>query len=199
MAQTRFSSRLNDLHPSPIREILSVANRPGMISFAGGLPCPDTFPVLDVKVPQAALQYGTTEGDLALRQRISKDLLELDLDCDAEQVLVVSGSQQGIDLVAKLFIDRETPVAVESPTYLAALQTFLVFRCAVCFLCAGPMRGSVPVSAKTRLCLCDPHISESHGTLLFRCAAGGAGGRLRSERRARFRGRPVSRFGLHAM
>ena len=127
MAQTRFSSRLNDLHPSPIREILSVANRPGMISFAGGLPCPDTFPVLDVKVPQAALQYGATEGDLALRQRISEDLLELGLDCDAEQVLVVSGSQQGIDLVAKLFIDRETPVAVESPTYLAALQTFRFF------------------------------------------------------------------------
>jgi DNA-binding transcriptional MocR family regulator len=127
MAQTRFSSRLNDLHASPIREILSVVNRPGMISFAGGLPCPDTFPVLDVKVPQAALQYGATEGDLALRQRISEDLLRLGLDCNAEQVLVLSGSQQGIDLVAKLFIDRETPVAVESPTYLAALQAFRFF------------------------------------------------------------------------
>lgn len=127
MTGPKLSSRLKDLHPSPIREILSVASRPGMISFAGGLPCADTFPILDQAVPPATLQYGATEGELPLRQRISEELSELGLDCRPEQVLVISGSQQGIDLVAKLFIDRGTAVAVESPTYLAALQVFRFF------------------------------------------------------------------------
>lgn len=123
----RFSARVGDLHPSPIREVLAVANRPGMISFAGGLPSPETFPAFDLGAPPATLQYGATEGDPALRQRIAVELQALGLDCDAGQILVLSGSQQGIDLAAKLFIDPGTPVAVESPTYLAALQVFRFF------------------------------------------------------------------------
>lgn len=123
----RFSARVGDLQPSPIREILAVAERPGMISFAGGLPSPATFPTFQLDPPPAALQYGASEGDPALRRRIAAELRDLGLDCSAEQVLVLSGSQQGIDLVAKLFIDPGTPVAVESPTYLAALQVFRLF------------------------------------------------------------------------
>lgn len=126
-ATSRLSARVGDLHPSPIREILSVANRPGMISFAGGLPSPETFPRFSLEAPPGALQYGPTEGDPELRQRIAEELGKIGLECDAGQVLVLSGSQQGIDLVAKLFIDPGTPVAVESPTYLAALQVFRFF------------------------------------------------------------------------
>jgi DNA-binding transcriptional MocR family regulator len=127
-AQARFSQRLNDLEASPIREILSVIQRPGMISFAGGLPAPESFPAVDLaRVPAASLQYGASEGDPELRRAIAEHLAEIGLDCSPAQVLVLSGSQQGIDLVGKLFIDAGTPVAVESPTYLAALQVFRYF------------------------------------------------------------------------
>jgi DNA-binding transcriptional MocR family regulator len=124
----QYSSRTRDLHASPIREILAVVNRPGMISFAGGLPAPDSFPQFDLDaMPQDVLQYGASEGDMELRQRVAEDLQTRGLQCSAEQVLILSGSQQGIDLVAKLFIDPGTAVAVESPTYLAALQVFRFF------------------------------------------------------------------------
>ena len=124
----RFSARARDLHPSPIREILAVVERPGMISFAGGLPAPETFPQFSLDaMPQGMLQYGASEGEWALRQRVAQDLQARGLHCAPEQVLILSGSQQGIDLVAKLFIDPGTPVAVESPTYLAALQVFRFF------------------------------------------------------------------------
>jgi 2-aminoadipate transaminase len=126
--EPRFSSRTRDLHASPIREILSVVDRPGMISFAGGLPAMESFPRFDLDaMPQAMLQYGPSEGEWELRQRVADDLNARGLRCSAEQVLILSGSQQGIDLVAKLFVDPGTAVAVESPTYLAALQVFRFF------------------------------------------------------------------------
>ncbi len=124
----RFSRRVEDLVASPIREILAFIDRPGMVSFAGGLPAARTFPSFDAgTVPSEWLQYGPSEGEPVLRQRIAAELVALGLRCAPEQVLVLSGSQQGIDLVAKLFIDAGTPVAVESPTYLAALQVFRFF------------------------------------------------------------------------
>ena len=122
-----LSTRVADLHPSPIREILAVAGQPGMISFAGGLPAAETFPRFGVAAPDTVWQYGPTEGDPALRARIAVELGALGVDAAAERVLVLSGSQQGIDLVGKLFVDAGTPVAVESPTYLAALQVFRFF------------------------------------------------------------------------
>lgn len=127
----RFSRRAARLEASPIREILSVIDRPGMISFAGGLPAPETFPAMNLaNVPAKWLQYGPSEGDPELRQCIAEHVNQLGLKCTPEQVLVLSGSQQGIDLVGKLFIDQDTPVAVESPTYLAALQVFRYFGAA---------------------------------------------------------------------
>ncbi|WP_408068326.1 aminotransferase-like domain-containing protein [Yersinia pekkanenii] len=99
-----------------------------MISFAGGLPAAESFPHLHLEgMPQSMLQYGASEGESALRKQIAQNLCERGLSCTEEQVLIISGSQQGIDLVAKLFIDQGTPVAVESPTYLAALQVFRFF------------------------------------------------------------------------
>src|SRR3954470_24114492 len=102
----RLSMRSADLHPSPVRDMLSVAQRPGMISFAGGLPSPETFAGLDLPPPpRDLLQYGPTEGEPALRARIAEDLAALGLDCGPDRVLVLSGSQQGIDLAAKLGVD----------------------------------------------------------------------------------------------
>ena len=118
------SARVTDLRPSPIRTILAVVDRPGMVSFAGGLPAGSMLPEWSGAVDPAVLQYGPSEGEPDLRAWVSERLTGLGLDAPAERVLVLSGSQQGIDLVAKLFVDPGTPVAVEFPTYLAALQAF---------------------------------------------------------------------------
>jgi len=124
----RLAARTARLHGSPIREILAVIDRPGMISFAGGLPAPETFPALCLeRLPPDWLQYGQSEGEWALREQVARDLAAIGLDCRPEQVLILSGSQQGIDLVAKLFVDDDAAVAVESPTYLAALQVLRLF------------------------------------------------------------------------
>ena len=144
-----FSRRVADLHASPIREILSVIDRPGMVSFAGGLPAAETFPTLSLAgLPPAMLQYGSSEGEPELRERIAADLNAIGLHCAPDQVLVLSGSQQGIDLVAKLFIDPGTQVAVESPTYLAALQVFRFFGAR--FLTFDPRRPGTPWPVEQR-------------------------------------------------
>lgn len=146
---SRLSRRISDLQASPIREILSVIDTPGMVSFAGGLPAPETFPVLSLEtVPRSWLQYGPTEGEPALRERIASDLRAIGLSCTLEQVLILSGSQQGIDLVAKLFVDTGTLVAVESPTYLAALQAFRFFGAR--FVALDPCEPRVRNGPRTR-------------------------------------------------
>jgi DNA-binding transcriptional MocR family regulator len=124
----RLSARLKDLHGSPVRAMLEASLRPEVISFAGGLPAPETLEDIELPPPpRALLQYGPTEGEPALRARIAEELAAIGLDCPAERVMVLSGSQQGIDLVAKLCVDAGTPVGVESPAYLAALQVFRFF------------------------------------------------------------------------
>lgn len=123
-----YSERVTRLTGSLIREILALTQQPGVISFAGGLPAAEVMPALDFTgVPQALRQYGTTEGEPALRERIAADLKALGIASAPERVLITAGSQQGIDLVAKLFIDPGTPVALEAPSYLAAIQSFRFF------------------------------------------------------------------------
>ncbi|MEZ5209617.1 aminotransferase-like domain-containing protein [Gordonia sp. (in: high G+C Gram-positive bacteria)] len=119
-----FSQRIGGLAPSPIRAVLGVIDRPGMVSFAGGLPATSLLPEWSGTVPAELMQYGPSEGEPELRELVSRRLTDLGLDAPAERVMILSGSQQGIDLAAKLFVDPGTPVAVESPTYLAALQVF---------------------------------------------------------------------------
>jgi 2-aminoadipate transaminase len=123
-----YSERVGRLTGSLIREILALTQQPGVISFAGGLPAAEVMPALDLsEVPQSLRQYGTTEGEPALRERIAADLKVLGIASAPERVLITAGSQQGIDLVSKLFIDPGTPVALEAPSYLAAIQSFRFF------------------------------------------------------------------------
>ena len=106
-----LSQRISQLVASPIREILAVIQKPGMISFAGGLPSPDSFPDFDLReVPRDVWQYGTSEGEPELRAAICAELRQLGFACEPDQVLVLSGSQQGIDLVAKLIVDQGTEI-----------------------------------------------------------------------------------------
>jgi len=126
----KLAARSEKMNPSVLREILKVTERPGIISLAGGLPSPRTFPVsafaqacADVLGAQgeAALQYAASEGYAPLRQAVA-DMLPWDVD--PEQVLITTGSQQGLDLVAKVLLDPGSQVLVETPTYLGALQAF---------------------------------------------------------------------------
>ena len=125
-----LAQRAHKMNPSVIREILKVTEKPGIISFAGGLPSPKTFPVEAFAAAceavlrtdgRAALQYASSEGLPALREWIAG---QLPWDVSPDQVLITTGSQQGLDLVAKVLIDEDSPVLVETPTYLGALQAF---------------------------------------------------------------------------
>jgi len=123
-----FSERVSRLKSSLIREILAAAQRPEVMSFAGGLPAESMLPAMDWSTLPASIgQYGMSEGEPALREAIAAEARALGVACEASQVLIVSGSQQTLDLAAKLFIDPGTEVLLEAPTYLAALQAFQLF------------------------------------------------------------------------
>lgn len=130
----RRASRLN---PSVIREILKLTEQPGVLSLAGGLPSPDSFPVEAVReatarvladTPREALQYAASEGHGPLREWVAAHLAQQGMQVQASQVLITTGSQQGLDLAAKVLVDSGAPVAVETPTYLGALQAFAPFE-----------------------------------------------------------------------
>ncbi|WP_439861721.1 PLP-dependent aminotransferase family protein [Pseudomonas sp. MBLB4136] len=123
-----FSERVARLKSSLIREILAAAQRPEVMSFAGGLPAEPMLPKVEwAAMPASMGQYGMSEGEPALREAIAAEARALGVPCEASQVLVVSGSQQTLDLASKLFIDPGTEVLLEAPTYLAALQAFQLF------------------------------------------------------------------------
>ena len=124
-----LARRAERLNPSTIREILKVTERPGIISLAGGLPSADTFPVAAMQeatarvlreTPREALQYAASEGYAPLREWVAGEMSSQGVRCDASQVLITTGSQQGLDLVGKVLIDPGSHVAVEHPTYLGA-------------------------------------------------------------------------------
>lgn len=123
-----FSERVTRLKSSLIREILAAAQRPEVMSFAGGLPAEAMLPALNWDaMPLNIGQYGMSEGEPQLRELLAAEARALGVPCQASQVLVVSGSQQTLDLAAKLYIDKGTPILLEGPTYLAALQIFQLF------------------------------------------------------------------------
>ncbi|MBX9409990.1 PLP-dependent aminotransferase family protein [Pseudomonas baetica] len=123
-----FSERVSRLKSSLIREILAAAQRPEVMSFAGGLPAEVMLPKVEWgDMPLSLGQYGMSEGEPALREALAAQARALGLACEASQVLVVSGSQQTLDLAAKLYIDKGTEILLEAPTYLAALQIFQLF------------------------------------------------------------------------
>jgi 2-aminoadipate transaminase len=128
-----FSHRMQQLRPSTIREILKVTAQPEIISFAGGLPAPELFPIEAVRAAadgvlvrhgREALQYGPSEGFGPLRDWIAAEMHSRGVKAEAAQVLVTNGSQQVLDLAGKLFLNPGDVVLTENPTYLAAIQAF---------------------------------------------------------------------------
>jgi 2-aminoadipate transaminase len=134
----RFSSRMKTTPRSFIREILKVAERPDIISFAGGLPNAELFATGDLaraahavisEDGHTALQYTTTEGYLPLREFIAARYRKrLGLDISPEEILITNGSQQCLDLLGKIFLDQGDPVAIECPGYLGAIQAFSMYQ-----------------------------------------------------------------------
>lgn len=129
----KFAKRTDLVHSSETREILKVTEKPEVISFAGGLPAPELFPVEALKVVSNAvlneegensLQYCMTEGYIPLREAICQRMMAVGINSTIENVLVTTGSQQAIDLTGRLFIDEGDTIICESPTYLAAINAF---------------------------------------------------------------------------
>jgi 2-aminoadipate transaminase len=133
----RFAQRMGGVRASAVREILKATEQPDVISFAGGLPAPELFPVDNVlaatervlrETGSSALQYSTTEGFAPLREQLAAISRARGIACTADDILVTTGSQQPLDLAGKLFIDAGDCILTESPTYLAALQAFRVYQ-----------------------------------------------------------------------
>jgi len=132
----KLARRMQAMQASEIREILKVTQEPDVFSFAGGLPAPELFPVAELQAAATAvlgdqgwraLQYSTTEGFPALREWIVERMNSRGTNVTLDDVLITSGSQQGLDLVGKLLLDEGDQVLCESPTYLGAISAFKVF------------------------------------------------------------------------
>ena len=129
----RFANRVNAMTSSVIREILKLTANPDIISFAGGLPSPDVFPIeefqeaCDMVLSEAgkqALQYSTTEGYLPLREMVARHTSRYGIKVAAENIVITSGSQQALELIAKIFVNPGDRILVEEPTYMGALQAW---------------------------------------------------------------------------
>ena len=133
---SRYAQRTKNVKSSAIRELLKLTQQPEVISFAGGLPAPDVFPIQRFQEACAkvlsmrgkeALQYGASEGYEPLREMIARHTSRYGIKAGPENVLITSGSQQALDLIGKLLINPGDRVLVEAPTYLGALQAFNVY------------------------------------------------------------------------
>ena len=131
--ENRFAQRTQRMGSSAIRELLKITEKPDFISFGGGFPAPDVFPidefheacdrVLRDLGPQS-LQYSTTEGYMPLREMIARHSARYSIDVSPENILITSGSQQALDLLGKILINPGDRILVEAPTYLGALQAW---------------------------------------------------------------------------
>ena len=129
----RYAQRTLRMKSSTIRELLKLTQQPDVISFAGGMPAPEVFPIEEFRAAcnrvlqergAEALQYGATEGYLPLREMIARHNAAYGMHVSADNILITSGSQQALDLLGKIFINRGDRILVESPTYLGALQAW---------------------------------------------------------------------------
>ena len=130
---TRFADRTARMHASDIRELLKLTARPEIISLAGGLPAPELFPIDEYRRAfewvletsgSAALQYGPSEGYRPLRELLAARMTRLGIPAEPEHILITNGSQQGLDLVGKIFLNPGDAVCLENPSYMGAIQAF---------------------------------------------------------------------------
>lgn len=132
-----YAKRMDNIKASEIRELLKLTEKPEVISFAGGLPAPELFPVEEMKKISVevldeqgtkALQYGPTEGYKPLREQITKRMAKVGVEAKVDNILVISGSQQGLDFSGKIFLNPGDIVLCESPSYLGAINAFRAYE-----------------------------------------------------------------------
>ena len=137
----RYAQRTQLVASSAIRELLKYTEKPDIISFAGGLPAPEVFPVEEFRVAcdrvlrengAQALQYSTTEGLLPLREMIARHSSRYGIEVTPDNVLITASSQQALDLLGKILINPGDNILVESPTYLGALQAWRTYQAEYC-------------------------------------------------------------------
>ena len=140
-----LAKRMQRMRSSIIRQLLSVSQQPGVISFAGGLPAPEMFPVRETReacdfilqeCPERALQYGTTQGYIKLREFLAEKGQKYGVPSTPDNVLITNGSQQALDLIGRVFINAHDVVLTECPTYLGAIQAWRTY---------GPEFVTVPI------------------------------------------------------
>lgn len=160
--QFRYAERMLGEKSDVVKEALKLTAQPDIISFAGGLPAPESFPVKEMAAASAkvfankgagALQYSSVEGVPALRQAIAKRMEKHNIKCAAENIIVTTGSQQGIDMAARIFINPGDVVVCESPTYTAALTTFKNYQCKFVAV-ATDDQGMIIEDLKEKLAAC---------------------------------------------
>jgi 2-aminoadipate transaminase len=181
----QLARRAARMNPSVIREILKITERPGIISLAGGLPSPDTFPVEAMREATArvlrdtphsetqggsparqALQYAASEGFGPLREWVADQMASQGMAVSASQVLITTGSQQGLDLAGKVLIDAGSRVAVEAPTYLGALQAFAPYEPQLVTVACdddGPLPASLGIAKGCRFLYALPNFQNPSG------------------------------------
>lgn len=137
----RLARRASGMRSSVIRELLKFTIQPDVISFAGGLPAPDYFPIREVEeachhilrtAGEVALQYSPTEGYPELKSYLAETMCKYGIYVEVENILIVSGSQQGLDLIGKLFVDPDCCLITSRPTYLGALQAWGAYEASFC-------------------------------------------------------------------
>ncbi len=188
----QLARRAARMNPSVIREILKLTERPGIVSLAGGLPSPDTFPVEALReasarvlrdTPREALQYAASEGFAPLREWVAAQMAGQGMQIDASQVLITTGSQQGLDLVGKILIDAGSAVAVEAPTYLGALQAFVPYEPEIVTVPCdddGPRPDALALARGARFLYVLPNFQNPSG----RCMSAARGAALANMARA---------------
>ena len=133
----RYAQRMHGISSSIIRELLKYTEKPGLISFAGGLPAPEVFPIKQFEEAAArilkdngpqALQYSTTEGYLPLRTLIAEKMSRYGIITSPNNILITTGAQQALDIIGKIMIDPGDKILTESPTYLGALQAWKIYQ-----------------------------------------------------------------------
>jgi 2-aminoadipate transaminase len=139
--EKRLAARARRMQSSVIRELLKLTSQPDIISFAGGLPAPDFFPIREVEEAchyvlqnhgPAALQYSPTEGFLPLREWLAETMSKYGIWVEADNIMLVNGSQQALDLIGKLFVDPDTCIVCSRPTYLGAIQAWDSYEADYC-------------------------------------------------------------------
>ena len=133
----RYALRTHSMSSSAIREMLELTQQPDIISFAGGMPAPELFPIEEMKTAcdvvlsemgAVALQYSTTEGYAPLREMLARNMARYGINVDADNIVITSGSQQALDLIGKLLINPGDRILTENPSYLGALQAFTAYQ-----------------------------------------------------------------------